>query len=109
MEWFDGEAVVLIDGGWLFAGPGCTCPSSPGAKVRHEQNPSDDVIRSVLPSFDLFQLSASVFKLCEELIPGKICESCKVEIADDTQRLLLLRVVDVHSILGSDSVYHAVG
>lgn len=55
VDWLDVvAAVVLIELGWLFGGPGCTCPSSPGGKVRHEQNPSDDVMRRVLPSVDLF-------------------------------------------------------
>lgn len=55
VDWFDVVVVVLIDVGWCFAGPGCTCPNSPGANVRQEQKPSEDVIRSVLPSVDLFK------------------------------------------------------
>lgn len=47
-------AVLIVDGTWRGMG-GCwyETPSSPGWKFKLEQNPSDDVISSVLPSFDL--------------------------------------------------------
>ena len=47
----DAERTVFgLDGG---TGPVYTCPSSPGEKDRKEQNPSDELIIKVNPSFDL--------------------------------------------------------
>lgn len=52
VDWFEVAAAMLMEVGcWCLAGPGCTCPSSPGWNVRHEQNPSEEVMRSVWPSF----------------------------------------------------------
>jgi hypothetical protein len=59
VDWLDCDAVTLIAAGvwfdrlWLANGPVYFSPSSPGANVTAEQNPSDDVINSVEPSFDL--------------------------------------------------------
>lgn len=39
--------------GRVWIGPWYGWPSSPAAKVRAEQKPSDDVMRSIEPSFDL--------------------------------------------------------
>lgn len=56
---FDCEAVVLIAAGvdccrlCAAKGPVYFSPSSPGANVTAEQNPSEEVINSVVPSFDL--------------------------------------------------------
>ena len=58
VDWVE-LAAVLIAEGWCFvvvctAGvPWWTCPSSPEAKVRQEQKPSEEVIRRVSPSLDL--------------------------------------------------------
>jgi len=55
------EAAVAVERGCLVVvtvGPsGEICPSSPGAKVRVEQKPSEDVMRSVRPSVDLLMIS----------------------------------------------------
>lgn len=42
--------------GWCAVGtwPVKTCPSSPGAKVRFEQKPSDELMSKVRPSLDLY-------------------------------------------------------
>lgn len=59
VEWFDDcDAVVLIEGvwwcrDWLARGPVYFSPSSPGAKVSDEQNPSEELISRVDPSLDL--------------------------------------------------------
>jgi hypothetical protein len=59
VEWLDCEAVVLIAAGMccgrlcVARGPVYFSPSSPGANVTAEQKPSEDVISSVEPSFDL--------------------------------------------------------
>jgi hypothetical protein len=49
------ETAVLLSVGCLAVGisPVYTWPSSPGAKVRVEQKPSDEVISKVRPSADL--------------------------------------------------------
>jgi hypothetical protein len=41
-------------------GPVYFSPSSPGAKVTAEQKPSEDVISSVEPSFDLKTMSVMI-------------------------------------------------
>jgi hypothetical protein len=52
--WLDDCVVVLSVGCFAFGNsPVYCCPSSPGAKVRVEQKPSEDVIRRVRPSLDL--------------------------------------------------------
>jgi hypothetical protein len=64
VEWFDDcDAVVLIEGvGWcrawlaLASGPVYFSPNSPGLNVKEEQNPSEELISSVEPSFDLSTL-----------------------------------------------------
>jgi hypothetical protein len=59
VDWFEGVAAVLIAAGvccgrlWVARGPVYFSPSSPGANVTAEQNPSEDVISKVDPSFDL--------------------------------------------------------
>jgi hypothetical protein len=63
VETFDCVAVVLIAAGvcccrlWVARGPVYFSPSSPGANVTAEQKPSEDVINSVEPSFDLCEIS----------------------------------------------------
>lgn len=51
----EGEPAVLMEEGMWRGRGGCwyDTPSSPGWKLRAEQKPSEDVISSVLPSFDL--------------------------------------------------------
>jgi hypothetical protein len=53
------EATALLMDGCLAVGvsPVYTWPSSPGAKVRVEQNPSEEVISNVRPSMDLRTVS----------------------------------------------------
>ena len=60
VEWFeDCDAAVLMAAGvgcgrlWIANGPVYFSPSSPIANVTAEQNPSEDVMSSVAPSFDL--------------------------------------------------------
>lgn len=57
------EATVLLMVGCLAVGvsPVYTCPSSPGVKVRVEQNPSDEVISNVRPSMDLRTVSRELW------------------------------------------------
>lgn len=47
---FDAAAVAAVAVGAVYC-----CPSSPGAKVKVEQNPSEELIIRVRPSFDLFR------------------------------------------------------
>ena len=64
VEWFDDwAALILIAAGVACrrfdeaSGPVYFSPSSPGAKVTAEQNPSEDVISKVDPSLDLSKLA----------------------------------------------------
>lgn len=41
-------------------------------------------------------------------IPGDISEGSKVQVADNAQWFLLLRIVDVDSVLSCHSIYHTV-
>lgn len=41
-------------------------------------------------------------------IPGDIGEGSKMQVADNAQRFLLLRVIDVDCVLSCDSIYHTV-
>lgn len=60
VDWFEVAAAMLMDVGCgCLVGPGWTCPSSPGWKVRHEQNPSEEVMSNVLPSLVLNSKSES--------------------------------------------------
>lgn len=55
----DGGAGVGVGRGFdaaaVAVGAVYCCPSSPGAKVKVEQNPSEELIIRVRPSFDLFR------------------------------------------------------
>jgi hypothetical protein len=56
VEWFDCAALMLMAAGIcrvLASGPVYFSPSSPGANVIDEQNPSDEVMSRVAPSLDL--------------------------------------------------------
>lgn len=53
MCWLDAAAALGVGCFAVGISPWYTCPSSPGAKDRVEQKPSDEVMRSVSPSFDL--------------------------------------------------------
>jgi hypothetical protein len=57
------EATALLMDGCLAVGvsPVYTWPSSPGAKVRVEQNPSEEVISNVRPSMDLRTVSRELW------------------------------------------------
>jgi hypothetical protein len=65
VEWLDDcDAAVLMEGvcwfrdwGWLASGPLYFSPSSPELNVKEEQNPSEELIRSVDPSWDLHLVS----------------------------------------------------
>jgi hypothetical protein len=64
VEWFDDCAALMLMAAGVAcrllceaSGPVYFSPSSPGAKVTAEQNPSDDVISSVDPSLDLDMIS----------------------------------------------------
>lgn len=52
--WVEDAAEIAGDG-WRAVGtcPTYTCPSSPGLNDKFEQNPSDELMSRVSPSFDL--------------------------------------------------------
>ena len=53
-----------------------TVPNSAKAKPKYEQNPSEDVIKSVVPSLDLIRVNDTVRTLKKfEVIPGQVGES----------------------------------
>ena len=83
-------------------------PSSPGEKVNAEQKPSDELIRSVNPSFDLERISNESSISIKMILPCDVCECCKVQIANNAERLLLLCVVHMYRILCCDCIHHAV-
>ena len=85
------------------------CPSSPGLKARLEQNPSEELIIKVRPSCDLKIILASFHeKLKSSDIPGKVRECCIVQVTDDDQRRLLLRIIYQDSVLCSNSINYPV-
>lgn len=73
VEWLEArEAAVSIEGvcAWRdsFAnGPVYFSPNSPGAKVKEEQNPSEEVINKVDPSFDLVLLVSISKNISDQL------------------------------------------
>ena len=74
-----------------------------------EQNPSEELIRSVSPSFDL--ISCEYLQRTKMMVdlPCKVGEGCKMEIANHTQGLFLLRVVNQYRILCGYGVDHSIG
>jgi hypothetical protein len=82
-------------------------PSSPGAKVTAEQNPSEDVMSSVDPSLDLHWL-AILGDIHALHVPCDISKGSEVQVANNAQRLLLLCIVDVDGILCRYRVNHSV-
>jgi hypothetical protein len=97
------------DGWWaLGTWPVNICPSSPGLKVRVEQKPSDELMSNVSPSLDLEILSARFDHTFSRFVPGKVCESCKVQVAHDSDGSHLLRVVYKHRVLRRHSIDDAV-
>lgn len=72
-----------------------------------EQNPSEDVISRVDPSFDLEMLAYGTSHVLR-YIPCYISKGSKVQIADNAQWFLLLCVVYVDSVLRGDCIDHAV-
>lgn len=83
-------------------------PNSPGANVTAEQNPSDEVINRVEPSFDLYT-SVWSRKISGLLgLPCDVCEGSKVQVTNDAQRLLLLGVVDMDGVLCCYSIDHTI-
>lgn len=114
VEWFDDcDAAVLSDGVLWCLPPACGplyfSPSSPGANVNEEQNPSEELMRRVSPSLDLLLLVHTPEMKKFGYVPREIREGSKVQITNDAQRLLLLRIVDVHRVLGRNGVHHAIG
>ena len=113
VEWLEArEAAVSIEGvcacrDSLANGPVYFSPNSPGANVKDEQNPSEEVINRVAPSFDLGPLvSFSESRVIN--LPRKVSKSSKVQITNYAQGLLLLGVINVHSILCGDGIHHAI-
>lgn len=81
------DVVVFIAEGvwcgrlWVANGPRYFSPSSPGAKVTDEQNPSEDVISNVDPSFDLYHVSevaATIFFLWTYQVISVKVAKCKL-------------------------------
>lgn len=102
---------VAIAVGVLFGGCGGWkgVPNSPGWKVRQEQKPSDDVISKVLPSLDLYCIVSIRHGGGRWIyLPSQVGKCGIVQIADDTDRPLLLCVIHMHCILGGDSVYDSI-
>lgn len=82
-------------------------PSSPGVNVTAEQKPSEDVINSVEPSLDLWPLVLARGDDATD-IPCDVSEGREVQVANNAQRLLLLCVVDVDSVLSGHRIDHAI-
>lgn len=58
-------------------------PSSPGVKVKQEQNPSEELISSVEPSFDLLEISECMCRVSRDgYIPREIGKCSVMKIAD---------------------------
>ncbi len=104
----DAKAAGIV--GWCSVGtlPGYTCPSSPGVKERVEQKPSEELIRRVSPSVDLARVSGRS-KRGQMDSPCEVCECRKVQITDDAQRRLLLRIVHQHSVLRGHGIDDPIG
>ena len=82
-------------------------PSSPGANITTEQNPSLEVISNVSPSGDLFIISEGTTSRRRN-IPGKIGKRSIVKIANNADWSLLLGIVDENRVLRSHSVNYAI-
>tara|TARA_R110002060_G_scaffold65221_1_gene74236 strand:+ start:546 stop:983 length:438 start_codon:yes stop_codon:yes gene_type:complete len=104
--WEDETAVM--DGCFAVGtSPTYLSPSSPGAKVRVEQKPSEEVIRRVKPSLDLeHELGTTIARVDD--LPSQIRECGTVEVAHYTQRSLLLGVIHQYRVFRSHSVDHPV-
>jgi hypothetical protein len=76
--------------------------------VRVEQKPSEEVIISVKPSLDLFKQLVGTFLRQSRDLPSQIREGSTMEIANDTERCLLLSVIKKHGVLRSNGIYHTV-
>lgn len=105
--------MLIADGVWLgrlwvAKGPVYFSPSSPGAKVTDEQNPSEDVMSNVDPSFDLFEISDWICNDSKSSLPCNVRKCGEVQIADYAQWLLLLGIVYVNSVLCRYRIYHAI-
>lgn len=78
---------MMAEGRWtrVDGGPWYADPSSPGAKDRAEQKPSDEDISRVRPSPDLAESVSASMKMIDDLnLPAQICECREVQIAYDT-------------------------
>ena len=96
--------------GWCLAvgiSPVYTWPNSPAAKVSVEQNPSEELMRSVRPSTDLPVVSTGL-EAGAMHVPGQISKCCAMQVADNTDRGLLLRIVQQNGIFGRHRIDHAV-
>lgn len=89
--------------------PEYVCPSSPGANESVEQKPSEELMIKVNPSFDLFWFSLDGFDSRGGIdIPSQISKSCKMQVAHNTQRSLLMSIKDHHSVLRSHGIDNAI-
>lgn len=106
----DETAVLLLIIGCFAVGtsPVYSWPSSPGAKVKVEQKPSEDVMSRVKPSVDLKQELVVLKKIRGHCLPSQIGESRTMKIANHTERSLLLRIVYQNRVLGGNRVDHSI-
>jgi hypothetical protein len=91
------DAVPVVELFWAVefgpVGPVYGCPSSPGANESVEQNPSEELMSNVKPSVDLRYVRDIRTVGVWRNVPGQISERSEMQIADNGQWSLLLRII----------------